>query len=203
MYFKFTSLKYLNKVRTPMNKNKTCKARQYQLSIRQQSYKQELSFLSFVPTQPSMTTGGQQGHKSQVCIVSWVQCLPLFIWIKLLLPQLRIPRLGWVRHPSVIQPATAWRMKSCNIHDHPFQALEEDRFPKERVYVGKRWLASLPQRHSFFMVPHVTVFALGQLPVYHSICRWLAQAEPTVAAISLGIAFGEWVIKSLHHMTAC
>lgn len=33
----------------------------------------------------------------------------------------------------------------------PLHGLEEGRFPKERVCVGKRWLASLRQRHSFIL----------------------------------------------------
>lgn len=111
-----------------------------------------------------MTACGQEGHKSHICMISWVESLPLFIWIKLLVSQLQIPGL-------------AWRMKSCNTSGQPFQGLVEGGFPKERVCVGKRPLASLPQRHAFFMVPHVLVFALGQLPAHHSICRWLAQGE--------------------------
>lgn len=101
-------------------------------------------------------------------MIARVQCLPLFIWIKLCIPT---PNSRLSLGQGSIDVAVSHSRGWSHIMVHkaaPFLGLEEGRFPKERVCGGKGWLASLPQRHSFFMVPHAPVFVLGQVPAHHS-----------------------------------
>lgn len=141
-------------------------------------------------------------HESQAYMISWVRCLPLFIWIKPASQSKFQASQSGGPSGCYSQPQHGGWSHNAVHKAAPFQG-QRKADSLRKGCEGKDDWHLLPQRHSFFMVPHAPVFVLGQVPTHHSRRQRSAQRWMHRGNNQLWDCLGSVSNKTLHHMAVC